>query len=227
MHVRARAHTHTHTHHLIQCERLTHARDLTARVLVCPQSNKNAKEMSKRAKRGFVKALKRFELSENDDGTVPEGGISNDMSKTMQEKLSTERLREMMECKDKAELASHLAEEVEALKTGVARQAPTATEWSQEEQAALEKALKSVPKDAEDRWGEVAKLIPGRSKGEVILLVTLVSCHSSSHSPSVRISHKVDAATNLPAHSPNQPSSRTRGLEYSSTHTVSLVTHMQ
>ena len=32
--------------------------------------NKNAKEMAKRAKRGFVKALKRFELCENDDGSV-------------------------------------------------------------------------------------------------------------------------------------------------------------
>ena len=69
--------------------------------------------------------------------------------------------------KDKDEFAGQLAEEVEALKTGIARKAPATTEWSQEEQSSLEKALKTVPKDAEDRWGEVAKLIPGRTKGEV------------------------------------------------------------
>ncbi|KAI7843108.1 hypothetical protein COHA_003279 [Chlorella ohadii] len=39
-------------------------------------------------------------------------------------------------------------------------------EWSEEQELALVKALKQVGKDAEDRWGQVAALVPGKTKAQ-------------------------------------------------------------
>jgi DnaJ family protein C protein 2 len=39
-------------------------------------------------------------------------------------------------------------------------------EWSEEQELALVKALKAVGKDVEDRWGQVAALVPGKGKAE-------------------------------------------------------------
>jgi len=133
--------------------------------------NKNAKEMLKRAKRGFVKALKRHGLLEEADGTIPEGGVSRAHADKLKDTLPAERLRAMMEMGDKAELQKEVAAEVEALVSGVARVVEVKKEWSQEEQQLLEKAMKEVPKEAADRWAEIAKLVPGRSKGEVMMRV--------------------------------------------------------
>lgn len=106
------------------------------------ESSKNNKEMSKRAKRGFIKQLKRLKLLE-DDGAVPEGGVSKEHADKMKDTLSTERLRELMELPE-ADLAVQLVEEVQALVSGVARAEPVKKEWSQEEQSKLEVALKTV-----------------------------------------------------------------------------------
>lgn len=100
--------------------------------------------MAKRAKRGFMKTLKRLELIQVDDGAVPEGGVTTAHAEKMKDTLSTERLRSMMEMKDKAELTAALAEEVQAIESGVARVEPAKKEWSQEEQSKLEEALKTV-----------------------------------------------------------------------------------
>ncbi|KAL4449534.1 hypothetical protein ABPG77_007178 [Micractinium sp. CCAP 211/92] len=39
-------------------------------------------------------------------------------------------------------------------------------EWTEEQELALVKALKTVGKDAEDRWGQVAALVPGKTKAQ-------------------------------------------------------------
>lgn len=41
-------------------------------------------------------------------------------------------------------------------------------EWTPEEQASLEAAIKQVPSSDPDRWRNVAKLVPGRSKKECV-----------------------------------------------------------
>ncbi|KAL4443910.1 hypothetical protein ABPG75_011647 [Micractinium tetrahymenae] len=42
----------------------------------------------------------------------------------------------------------------------------TSGEWTEEQELALVKALKTVGKDAEDRWGQVAALVPGKTKAQ-------------------------------------------------------------
>lgn len=44
--------------------------------------------------------------------------------------------------------------------------------WSQSQQKLFEKALASVPKDAADRWTQIARNVPGRTK------VSAVRCSS-------------------------------------------------
>jgi curved DNA-binding protein CbpA len=44
----------------------------------------------------------------------------------------------------------------------------TADEWTAEQQAQLENALRTVSKTAEDRWGDIAKLVPGKTKKQVV-----------------------------------------------------------
>jgi hypothetical protein len=41
-------------------------------------------------------------------------------------------------------------------------------EWTSEQQAAFEAALRSVPKDHADRWEEISKLVDGKSKKDCI-----------------------------------------------------------
>lgn len=41
-------------------------------------------------------------------------------------------------------------------------------EWTPEEQASLEAAIKQVPSSDPDRWRNVAKLVPGRSRKECV-----------------------------------------------------------
>lgn len=50
----------------------------------------------------------------------------------------------------------------EAQPTATASQQPT--DWSQPQQKALETALASVSKTVDDRWGEIAALVPGKTK---------------------------------------------------------------
>lgn len=41
-------------------------------------------------------------------------------------------------------------------------------EWNAEQQAQLEAALRTVPKTAEDRWDQIALLVSGKTKKQVI-----------------------------------------------------------
>lgn len=41
---------------------------------------------------------------------------------------------------------------------------PLVSDWSQPQQKALESALASVPKTAEDRWGDISALVPDKTK---------------------------------------------------------------
>lgn len=54
-----------------------------------------------------------------------------------------------------------------AAPAAAAAPAPAAGDaWNEEQELALVKALKTVGKDAEDRWGQVAALVPGKSKAD-------------------------------------------------------------
>lgn len=46
--------------------------------------------------------------------------------------------------------------------------ASTVTEWTAEQQTALEAALKKYPASTEDRWGVIASAVPGRTKKECV-----------------------------------------------------------
>lgn len=52
--------------------------------------------------------------------------------------------------------------------TSVPAPAPAADEWSAEQQASLEHALRTVARTADDRWGAIAALVPGKSKQQVV-----------------------------------------------------------
>jgi len=47
-------------------------------------------------------------------------------------------------------------------------------EWNADQQASLERALRTVPKTAEDRWEQIAKLVPGKSKKQVMQRFKLI-----------------------------------------------------
>jgi len=52
--------------------------------------------------------------------------------------------------------------------------AAAADEWNAEQQAALELALRSVSKTAEDRWDQIAQAVPGKSKKQVLARYKLI-----------------------------------------------------
>ena len=63
---------------------------------------------------------------------------------------------------------------VEVVKEGGKEKKVAADEWSGTEQAALEFALRTVPRDAEERWEQVAAVVVTKSKRQCIARFKLI-----------------------------------------------------
>eukprot|EP00051_Salpingoeca_urceolata_P008232 m.104459 g.104459 ORF g.104459 m.104459 type:complete len:575 (-) comp15644_c0_seq3:85-1809(-) len=118
-------------------------------------------EDGRKMRRTFTKACKRHGL------------LSESLVEELRGAMPLERLQEICAVvQDKEQFQPLVEAELENLRAAQQkakqRAEAEARPWSTEEQKALEAAMKTVPKDAKDRWSQIAAHVPDRSKRDCV-----------------------------------------------------------
>eukprot|EP00052_Salpingoeca_macrocollata_P006557 m.54360 g.54360 ORF g.54360 m.54360 type:complete len:781 (+) comp15507_c0_seq1:506-2848(+) len=142
--------------------------------LAAKEEAKKNNEAAKKMRKNFNRACKK-RLFMDDDGSgadflSPEGISKND-TETLRTTLEPERLQAMVDIEDRDAFVAAVKSAVEALHAKEEAKAASARAWSVEEQKLLEDAMRAVPKDAADRWDQIAARLPGRTKKDCVMRV--------------------------------------------------------
>lgn len=133
---------------------------------------KKAIEAGKKARRALTKACKKAGIYDPENPALSEEAAGKPVLSLLDmdalKAMSTEEIVELAADKDKDDFAERVFETLEELREAKNREAHKNREWTPEEQASLEAAIKQVPASDPDRWRNVAKLVPGRSKKECV-----------------------------------------------------------
>lgn len=145
--------------------------------------SKSLTENAKKARRAFQKALKRREVFDANAAAADNLPIPDEAKvENLRVNLPYERLNEICDLPDRASFVKAVLLEIDIMEgrapahgsgangaDGAAgAEEPEARDWTADEQKLLEAALRNVPKEAADRWDQVAALVPGRTKKECV-----------------------------------------------------------
>ena len=138
------------------------------------KAEKDAAEAARKSRKEFSRHCKKLEVVAEQGGggeLTQQGALLLEQVEQLRGSLAPEKLQEFCAITERPALLEALHAEIARAKAAAAAAAEAAKPWGQQEQNLLQQALRSVPKTAPDRWDQIAKAVPGRTKKACMIRV--------------------------------------------------------